>query len=40
MATQFLYFTAKKQYEKIVGVLELLKKSGVRHVSIATEIKN
>ena len=35
-----LYGDKKTQYEKVVKVLELLKKSGVRHVSIATEIKN
>ena len=35
-----LYGDKETQYEKVVGVLELLKKSGVRHVSIATEIKN
>ena len=35
-----LYGDKDTQYEKIVRVLELLKKSGVRHVSIATEIKN
>ena len=27
------------KYEQVVGVLEMLKKSGVRHVSIATELK-
>ena len=35
-----LYGDKETQYEKVVGVLELLKKSGVRHISIATEIKN
>ena len=35
-----LYGDKDTQYEKVVGVLDLLKKSGVRHVSIATEIKN
>ena len=34
-----LYGDRNTPYEKIVGVLELLKKSGVRHVSVATEIK-
>lgn len=27
------------RYEQVVGVLEILKKSGVKHVSIATEAK-
>lgn len=35
-----LYGDRDAKYENVVGVLELLKKSGVRHVSIATEIKN
>lgn len=35
-----LYGDKETQYEKVVSVLELLKKSGVRHVSIATEIKD
>ena len=35
-----LYGDKSLQYEKIVAVLELLKKSGVRHISIATELKN
>ena len=35
-----LYGDKKIRYEKIVAVLDLLKKSGARHVSIATEIKN
>lgn len=35
-----IYGDKSARYEKIVGVLELLKKSGVRHVSVATEIKN
>lgn len=35
-----LYGDKSTRYEKVVGVLELLKKSGVRHVSVATEIKN
>ena len=35
-----IYGDRETQYDKIVGVLELLKKSGVRHLSIATEIKN
>ena len=34
-----LYGDKETPYEKVVAVLELLKKSGVRHVSIATEIK-
>lgn len=34
-----LYGDRNTPYEKIVGVLELLKKSGVRRVSVATEIK-
>lgn len=28
------------RYEQVVNVLELLKKSGIKHVSIATEVKN
>ena len=28
------------KYEQVVSVLEILKRSGVRHVSIATELKN
>ena len=35
-----LYGDKSTRYEKVVGVLELLKKSGVRHVSVATEVKN
>ena len=35
-----LYGDKNTKYDKVVGVLELLKKSGVRHISIATEIKN
>ena len=35
-----LYGDKETPYEKVVAVLELLKKSGVRHVSIATEIKD
>ena len=35
-----IYGDKSARYEKIVGVLEILKKSGVRHVSVATEIKN
>lgn len=35
-----LYGDRDAKYENVVSVLELLKKSGVRHVSIATEIKN
>ena len=35
-----LYGEKSARYEKVVGVLEVLKKSGVRHVSVATEIKN
>ena len=35
-----LYGDKETSYEKVVGVLELLKKSGVRNISIATEIKN
>ena len=35
-----LYGDRETQYEKVVAVLELLKKSGVRHVSIATEIRD
>lgn len=35
-----LYGDKDTRYEEVVGVLELLKKSGVRHVSIATEVKN
>lgn len=35
-----LYGDKETQYEKVVAVLELLKKSGVRHLSIATEIRN
>lgn len=39
--TVFVLFGDKAtRYEKVVNVLELLKKSGVRHVSIATEVKN
>lgn len=34
-----IYGDRETQYEKVVKVLELLKKSGVRHVSIATEIR-
>lgn len=34
-----IYGDRETQYEKIVKVLELLKKSGVRHISIATEIR-
>ena len=28
------------RYEQVVNVLELLKKSGIKHISIATEAKN
>ena len=35
-----LYGDRETKYEKIVNVLEMLKKSGARHVSIATEIKD
>lgn len=35
-----LYGDKDTRYEEVVGVLELLKKSGVRHVSIATEVEN
>ncbi len=35
-----IYGDRETQYEKIVKVLELLKKSGVRHISIATEIRD
>lgn len=28
------------RYELVVNVLEILKKSGVKHVSVATEVKN
>ena len=35
-----LYGDKETQYEKVVGVLELLKKSGVRHISLATEIRD
>ena len=35
-----IYGDKSARYEKVVNVLELLKKSGVRHVSVATEIKN
>ena len=39
--TVFVLFGDKlTKYEKVVSVLEMLKKSGVKHVSIATEIKN
>ena len=34
-----IYGDRETQYEKVVAVLELLKKSGVRHVSIATELE-
>ena len=34
-----IYGDKSARYEKVVNVLELLKKSGVRHVSVATEIK-
>ena len=38
--TVFVLFGDKfTKYEKVVSVLEMLKKSGVKHVSIATEIK-
>ena len=38
--TVFVLFGDKfTKYEKVVSVLELLKKSGVKHVSIATETK-
>ena len=35
-----IYGDKSARYEKVVNVLELLKKSGVRHVSVATEIKS
>ena len=35
-----IYGDKNARYEKVVNVLELLKKTGVRHVSVATEIKN
>ena len=28
------------KYERVVAILELLKKNGARHISIATELKN
>ncbi|MBQ7630295.1 MAG: biopolymer transporter ExbD [Selenomonadaceae bacterium] len=34
-----IYGDKSARYEKIVGVLELLKKSGARHISVATEFK-
>ena len=38
--TVFVLFGDKfTKYEKVVSVLEMLKNSGVKHVSIATEIK-
>ena len=38
--TVFVLFGDKfTKYEKVVNVLEMLKKSGVKHVSIATETK-
>ena len=38
--TVFVLFGDKfTKYEKVVSVLEMLKKSGVKHVSIATETK-
>ena len=40
-ATIFLLMGDKNsKYENVVSVLDLLKKSGARHVSIATEIKH
>ncbi len=39
--TVFLLLGDKSvKYEQVVGVLEILKKSGVKHVSMATEVKN
>lgn len=35
-----IYGDRAARYEKIAAVLEVLKKSGARHVSIATELKN
>ena len=35
-----IYGDRAARYEKVAAVLEILKKSGVRHVSIATEAKN
>ncbi len=35
-----IYGDRAARYEKVAAVLEILKKSGVRHVSIATETKN
>ena len=38
--TVFVLFGDKfTKYEKVVSVLEMLKKSGVKHISIATETK-
>ena len=38
--TVFVLFGDKfTKYEKVVNVLEMLKKSGVKHISIATETK-
>jgi len=38
-ATVFVIYGDKSaRYEKVVKVIELLKKSGVRHVSVATEL--
>lgn len=35
-----IYGDKSARYEKVVNVLELLKKSGASHVSLATELKN
>ena len=35
-----IYGDKSAQYENVAKVLEVLKKSGARHVSIATELKN
>ncbi len=35
-----IYGDRAARYERVAAVLEVLKKSGVRHVSIATEAKN
>ena len=35
-----IYGDKSARYEKVVNVLEVLKKSGARHVSVATELKN
>lgn len=35
-----LYGDKETPYEKVAAVLEVLKKSGARHVSLATEIKD